>query len=523
MECLNKLIKDVVYGDPLSTYKGEKLNSLMLIIDETGYNLEFTRALISQSRRLHILPILEKVTTAVRLVLCGTGLDLVEKEQGSNGIGSDPSKYTMIKMNGVNQETLADVFEKKEDRHLLYNWIVQDGMKEGGNYTKLDPRLNASIACTKKSWRARNLATNARMLRYGIIPCLCNEYSSGYFDVLYEGTQMEEKLKEHLLDPSKDSFLYSYPVRRYMSLNGMNDFSVKERNERLNTAFDYLHAHYLALLDEDERKFDGQFEMIERAKNATIHIEEKNSPCHNGNSSSFDECVTMGLCTRNPKLTSSAMKYLICKGNTFPFAPSEGLAFEKLVAQHLVRFYESKGEKVSLHMLRKQIPDRSITEFIGTENIKKEWETMKETESNVYVILQPMENNAQGPDIMVLRNGSNGKKDQMTLDMYQVKHYKDISSVDSNQVLKSLFLMDTKNKKGSVTRTKETNIEMLLEGFGGAVIGKRYLQASCKFSDFFKETNELKASFKNITKDSNKECVLLSKEWLEPTYSLGSI
>ena len=77
----------------------------MLIVDETGYNLEFTRALICQSRRLHTLPILKRVTTDVHLVLCGTGLDLVEKEQGSNGTSSDPSNYKMIKMNGVNQET----------------------------------------------------------------------------------------------------------------------------------------------------------------------------------------------------------------------------------------------------------------------------------------------------------------------------------------------------------------------------------------------------------------------------------
>jgi hypothetical protein len=50
--------------------------------------------------------------------------------------------------------------------------------------------------------------------------------------------------------------------------------------------------------------------------------------------------------------------------------------------------------------------------------------------------------------------------------------------------------MNTTNRKGDVTRTKEENTSMLLEGFGGAVIGKRYLQASCEFSDFFDKTKE---------------------------------
>jgi hypothetical protein len=231
--------------------------------------------------------------------------------------------------------------------------------------------------------------------------------------------------------------------------------------------------------------------------------------------SDVDECVRRGLCTSNPELTSSAMKYLICKGNTFPFASSEGLAFEKLVAQHLVRFYESQGKKVSLHTLRKQIPDSSISVDEGTEEIKSEWETMKKTESDVHVILQPMENNAQGPDIMVLRNCSNDETDQMTLDLYHVKHYQDILSVDPDKVLQSLFLMDA-------SRTKEENTKMLCDGFGTAVSGKRYLQASCEFSDFFdKKKDAFIKPLERIHNESNEECVFLSKEWLEPTFSLG--
>ena len=70
-------------------------------------------------------------------------------------------------------------------------------------------------------------------------------------------------------------------------------------------------------------------------------------------------------------------------------------------------------------------------------------------------------------------------------------------------------------------RTKEENAKMLCDGFGGAAIGKRYLQASCKFSDFFeKKKDEFITPLERIHNRS-KECVFLSKEWLEPTYSLG--
>ena len=162
--------------------------------------------------------------------------------------------------------------------------------------------------------------------------------------------------------------------------------------------------------------------MTEKAKNARSRIAEMNGTCGDGNLSPFDNCVRIGLCTKNPKLTSSAMKYLLCKSiHTFPFATSKGLAFEKMVALHLVRFYESQGKNVSLlHTLRKLISNSTISVVNGTEDIKAEWKEMKKTKSDVYVILQPMENNAQGPDIMVLRNCSNDNN-KMTLDLYQAR------------------------------------------------------------------------------------------------------
>lgn len=67
-----------------NNYNGDKLNSLMLIIDEVGYDLEFTRALIFISRTLKDLDVLGKVANRVRLVLCGTGLDFIEKDQSTS-------------------------------------------------------------------------------------------------------------------------------------------------------------------------------------------------------------------------------------------------------------------------------------------------------------------------------------------------------------------------------------------------------------------------------------------------------
>ena len=81
-------------------------------------------------------------------------------------------------------------------------------------------RLDTALECIEKSRRAKSLATNARMLSEGVIPCLFNDISSAHFDVLYDDTnEMKEKLLEHLLEPSKDNFLFSFPgVRKYMSL-----------------------------------------------------------------------------------------------------------------------------------------------------------------------------------------------------------------------------------------------------------------------------------------------------------------
>ena len=60
------------------------------------------------------LDVLKKVAKCVRLVLCGTGLDLVDNES-KDGVGSDRRKYDIIKMNGVVTKVLEGAMEDKDN------------------------------------------------------------------------------------------------------------------------------------------------------------------------------------------------------------------------------------------------------------------------------------------------------------------------------------------------------------------------------------------------------------------------
>ena len=132
----------------------------------------------------------------------------------------------------------------------------------------------------------------------------------------------------------------------------------------------------------------------------------------------------------------------------------------------------------------------------------------------MFVIVKPSsENNATGPDIMVLRENRDyvGK---YTLDLYQVKNYLSPKSpITAGSVMNSLFV-------GNAADAQE-NLKILQEGFGDDVIlGEHYLQLANEYSFLFKQTEpeELKTHFANIRRS---KCLILTKEWLEPTFSLG--
>lgn len=335
------------------------------------------------------------------------------------------------------------------DKDILLKWANLLTIEKKDNYLRLDTALE----CIKKIQRAHMLATNARMLSTGVIPSLCNDVSSAYFDILYDKDDMKQKLLEQLLESNKDHFMYSFPARRYMSLHAMRDLNATERNDLLDIAFVHLNAKSMSSLLNNANGECGSFTMVEKALEAQERSETMTS--------NFDKCVMAGFCTKDPDQTPTAMYYLIGKGSTFPLSSSKGLAFEKSVALHIIRFYESQKYSVSLHTLKTQFPNKS-----GVDTISDEWSEMKRISSDMNVIVQPLKSNAAGPDIIVQRNsytdGSTSHNTNKNLDLYQVKNLRPSTSIDAGRVSRCLFLNGTHENKNEKNDTK--NVEMLLKG-----------------------------------------------------------
>ena len=182
--------------------------------------------------------------------------------------------------------------------------------------------------------------------------------------------------------------MYSFPARRYMSLHAMRDLNATERNDLLDIAFVHLNAKSMSSLLNNANGECGSFTMVEKALEAQERSETMTS--------NFDKCVMAGFCTKDPDQTPTAMYYLIGKGSTFPLSSSKGLAFEKSVALHIIRFYESQKYSVSLHTLKTQFPNKS-----GVDTISDEWSEMKRISSDMNVIVQPLKSNAAGPTNIV--------------------------------------------------------------------------------------------------------------------------
>ena len=313
-----------------------KLDKLVIIFDECGVSPDFVAGIIATARAcfLPFLRVEKGLARNVGLVLCGSGLEAVTTGTiGNKYVGSDPALTDVVIMRTTALEKLPD------------------------------QELRKSI---EKGVFARVLAGNARMLTQGLLPALSN-------DLVVRHVEMEvPKLRRRI---AFGSFRYAmdFCVRRYVHLNGLRNKTADERSKLLDHSFRFLMRSALLGLKESNNVAGRLFTALTR----------------DGDGEGDEALFRIGLATRDPVLTSNALKYLACDGATEYLYSADGYAFEIILAAHLERYYAAAhGMRVMYFELKHAWPpavekNASLDEKDIKERVK---EMVKKGQGDIIVI-----------------------------------------------------------------------------------------------------------------------------------------
>jgi len=288
-----------------------------------------------------------------------------------------------------------------------------------------------------------------------------------------------------------------YVVDTYIIKNGLGRVAEDMRAKIIAEAYLY---HYRASLEQVQKRGMAGIDWLLNQLPPT-------------NSSLLDRAFSLGVCRSDARDTSSAMKYLLCKGETIPVGPRMGIAFQRLHAMHQVRLYEAFGQVAVLCQLTKQVPQTFRKDGIDYQEIdgarlKRDFDGMKSSyqDATVFVIIQPEEDNAAGPDVIVVEL----KETKNRILLFQVKNLKQETCSKSwtrlkPKVLRSLFAAEA-----------EDCAKVFEEALDGE-IEQRFVQHSLPIDEMFRQNGEV---FTCMTDD---EYLVLPKEAVQPTMETGAL
>ena len=261
------------------------LEKLVIVFDECGRSPDFVAGIIATARD-SFLPKLrqKKLAHNFALVLCGSGLEAIQTGTANNKyLGTDPALTSVVIL----------------ERTVLAN--LPAGFKE----------LKEAI---EKGVYSRVLASNVRMLTRGLLPVLMNEMVTKHV-----GGRSSKQQRQIAFGSFREAM--DYCVRVYVNLNGLREKTAEEREQLLNHSFRFMVRTALRAIRASGEK-DQFFQPV-----VTDPDDE--------------DLFNLGLVTRDPTRTSNALRYLACNGKTVPDLPSDGVAFELVVAAHLERYLEA--------------------------------------------------------------------------------------------------------------------------------------------------------------------------------------
>ena len=375
---------------------GPKLNGNLIIIIDEATNRIFAEGMVDAVREFCAQFARTRVSGRVKLVLVGTGLDLLRA--GGRAVGTDPSKSRVVTMGRPSLEQLASAASKQvngsSEKDFLYGI-------EKGTYSRI-------------------LSSNARMLFHGVIPMVAQKYVTKA--VNESGTPLRERLRE------VGSFraLMDYCPRYYVGSNSLNDLDSETRTHLLNQAFRY---HWNCSLQEIG-KVRAKENVERHLKSWEKAMEAMGGPAEVAQQD-LDDLFEFGLASQTS--TSPALKLLACFGLSLPLAPSQGFEFEDLLSYHLVRCVGLGGGKVSQIQLRYAWPEsrprgragEDLYDEMTIQTLRSELEEQKKLEKSFpelhekdIIIFRQASKKAQGPDLLMLQH----RQSTWLLDLFQCKH-----------------------------------------------------------------------------------------------------
>ena len=490
------------------------LEKLVIILDEMGKKPDFARAIVDQVRHISIDICRRKLAKNVMIVLVGSGLDYFIKEDGLDSyLEADPSE------------------------RIYYRHFGTDPMKssvtilKGPDLEKQCEICNIPIKDIKRGTFSQVLATNTRMLMRGIVPIL----NSGF------NTLRVDNLSSRRVELGSTNVVMDYAARVYIDLNGLARIHEKDRSD-----FETLLLRQFQLLVFKYRSACGQTVPPNPASTTLFDVSHRD----------YETVLKMGLITSNITGTSRALKYLACKGQTAPLFAQDGAAFELVLQHHLVRLCKAEYEEEDkayycdrYELKQAWPPSPTKNEGLNTEEeVKTEINQRYSSEqtvnrlasdvdeiaslvagkANYDLVLRQTVGNAQGADVMVLRNRKQEK--EATLDLYQAKHYKKFPSRSSKETIRAFASLGVRYDAGMIETRPTTGSEAysyvgtlkfaqsLSSKLGIPVsIGKRIVVFSGAWNSLLECRSWNEFRFEEAAKENN--VWIWTREMVEPTIS----
>jgi len=501
-----------------------KLEELVIILDEAGKEPELARGLVDEVRQINVDICNKGLAEKVLLVLVGAGLDHYT-EIDSLDFDADPTErdlYARFGTDPTKSELTTVTGPKLEGRHKISDIPVRDIMR--GKYSRV-------------------LATNTRMLTRGVIPILRSPMN----------TLRVDNPSERRVELGSTNIVMDYAARVYIHLNGLSrlhDNSKEESEAFLLSQFRLLVFGVLrSLKDAGNPAFQCPFAL---------------------NWSEYESVLRAGLITTDIVSTSSALRYIGCKGQTAPLDAQDGVAFEIVIQYHLIRLCKAQYNAdrgtdkpnpkyyCGRYDLAQAWPpsstkkdglktEKEVSEEIDSrygieqdksrpkKDAKEIAELLKQKGCDEYdLVLRQTVNNVQGADVLVLSkrlvNGDTGQK-EANLDLYQAKHYNKIPSLNSNETTGAFSslgvdfdakddLFETEPKAGSAgysyKGTQKFVVELSRALDVSVRVRKRVVVFSQGWNSFSKSTSWTKFNFAT---GESKNVWIWTREMLEPTIS----
>ena len=350
-------------------------------MDEVSRSIELVHALIEC--RDDIFP--DCPAKSFGLILCGTSLEMLHKSgDGQFSVGSNPASSEVVSLDAPNVQALLNKFSSRVSSKALRN----------GVYT-------------------RSFLSNARIVSKALLP-----YFYSFYGYQNEEDEEQRSFKQAILGSSWECM--SFVPAAFVEYNGLRYLELFDKRRCIAAAFRYL-------VSENVGKNNMESTAVLGAMSKLLADDKTNEEEGEafGGFTMMEYIFRVGLVTRDIKLTSTALRLVVCKGLADPVLIGNGPSLELAMSMTLCRHLEVCNFKTEMYTLKGAWPPRR------SKDTEHEWKSDLNDEHNADVekikrffdvkgsralVLVQGVTNAQGPDNIVLRRHATDEVEQALAD-----------------------------------------------------------------------------------------------------------